>query len=243
MINIYITEESALQELNKNGYGWSCLTPEFIDLMEINCCRLKEYRQFSNKQTFEDNIRAIMSKMLLSNSDTINLLIINAHGADHKNINRKDKGSGAIEVNEKESIDLRKYSPYFETLPAHLVVLLSICQGAFPGPYQAFEYGYPRPIIIAPVVSMLCEHLEKFYPKLIETLKQTSDNEDEIFKLVVNFNNDSNIKESYPNDVKEEDYPDPEEYRDLEYFKYAMGMFKRSGEWYPKQGIIYRPLI
>lgn len=239
MINIYITEESALQELNKNGYGWSCLTPEFIDLMEINCCRLKEYRQFSNKETFEDNIRAIMSKMLLSNSDIINLLIINAHGADHTNINRKDKGSGAIEVKEKESIDLRKYSPYFETLPAHLVVFLSSCQGAFPGPDQAFKYGSPRPIIIAPVVSMYTVNLLEFYPKLIKTLKQTYDNEDEIFKLVENFNDLKETKEWYPNDVKEEDYPNPEEYKVLKYFKFAMGMFKRSGEWYPAPGIIY----
>lgn len=238
MINIYITEESALQELNKSGYGWSCLTSEFINLMEINCCRLKEYRQFSNKKTFDDNIRAIMSKMLLSNSDTINLLIINAHGADHTNINRKGKGSGAIELNENESIYLRDYSHYFEILPTHLVVFLSICQGAFPGTFQAFEYGFPRPIIISPVVSMYCWHLLEFYPKLIKTLKQTSDNEDEIFKLVENFN-DSEIKEDYPNDVKEEDYPNPEEYKDLKYFKFAMGMFKRSGEWYPKEGIIY----
>lgn len=120
MLNIYIIEES-----KKIEEGLSCITSRLSDRGDL-FCHVKGYQKFSNEETLKNNILSIMSKILLSNPDTINLLIISAHGTGHTSIKRKGKGSGSIELNKKESLDLRRCQDYFKLLPDHLVVFL-IC--------------------------------------------------------------------------------------------------------------------
>lgn len=207
MLNIYITEES-----KRISEGWSCITPSLSSGGDLDC-HVKGNGIFSNEKTFKDNILSIISKMLLSDSDTTNLLIISAHGSDHRKIERKGKGSGCIELNEKESLDLRWCQDYFKLLPDHLVVFLNMCQGAYPGPFQAFcKHSNVAPTVIAPIVKMLIEDLANFQQTLIDTLKRSSDDEDEILGQVNLFNSQIKIKGNY------KDFP------------HAMWMCKRSGE-------------
>ncbi|MBI5328706.1 MAG: hypothetical protein HZB80_10540, partial [Deltaproteobacteria bacterium] len=106
-----------------------------------------------------------------------------------------------VELNEDECIDLRLCENYFEILPDHLVVFLNMCQGAYPGPYQAiykrpdYKHSTIRPILIASIVKISFEDLHDFLKKLIEALKSSSDDEDEILRVINQFNSD--IKDHY----------------------------------------------
>lgn len=86
-----------------------------------------------------------------------------------------------------------------------------MCQGAYPGPVQALcKHSTVGPILIAPIVSIFVEDSINFQQKLIDTLKRSSDDEDELLGQVNLFN--SKIKGNY------KDFP------------HAMWMRKRSEE-------------
>ncbi len=204
MLDIYITEEA---NLSSQGMPNSCITSRLTngDLHSY----VKGITTFSSEKEFLSNILKIIGQMLLSDSTTQNLLIISAHGLD-------DTGTN-IHIENARDINLRLHSDYFQVLPNHLVIYLSMCKGAYPGPFMAFfQKSITKPIVISPVVSIYPAEANEFQHLLIDTLLQTSDNEGEILNLVKLFN--SQIQATYNH-------------------QYAIGMFLRSGEWYPAQGI------
>lgn len=202
-INIYVIEEISLAKA-----GMGCMTPRLSNGGDLQSY-VNEVVSFYDEKSFSCSILSIVGKMLSSNSDAINLLIISAHGLDETGTN--------IALEDGTSINLRYLSGFFKVLPNHLVIYLSICKGAYPGAFIGFCQGYePKPIVVSPVVSICPNDANDFQHMLIDTMTIKSDNEDEIFKQVVLFN--SKVKNSYSHD-------------------YTMGMFKRNGEWFPPQGI------
>jgi len=203
-LNIYVLEEKSLAKA-----GMSCMTSRLSNGGDLQS-HVKEVVSFSDEKSFLSSILSIVGKMLSSNSDAINLLIISAHGLDETGTNIALEEDGT-------SINLRDHSDFFKVPPNHLVIYLSICKGAYPGAFACFCQGYePKPIVVSPVVPICPNDANDFQHMLIDTMTIKSDNEDEIFKQIVLFN--SKVKNSYNHD-------------------YTMGIFKRNGEWVPPQGI------
>lgn len=201
MLSIYITEEAKL-----SFQGISCKTPRLADGDLKNY--IKSFTTFSNKEELSENILLQIGEMLKSEASNLNLFIISAHG-----------DAGAIGDGNGKGIDLRNYIDYFGVLPNHLVIYLSTCKGAYPGPFQAFlKKDEINPIVISPVVEIDAADANEFQHILIDTLLKKSDNEVEIFAQLEQFN--SEIKSKYEGHM------------------YVMGMFFRSGKWYPEQGVL-----
>ncbi len=206
MLNIYIIEEDSLKS---QGPPSTCITNRLNTGGDISKY-VKSYLSFSDENVFRKCILSTVKEILLTDSISINLLIISAHGIDE---------TGTNLWTQNNSINLREYQDYFKILPAHLVIYMRSCKAAFPGAFWSFyKKSNIKPILIGPIVSIYENDANDLQHIIIDTILINSDNESCLKNEIDQFN--LKVKNIYNR-------------------KYSIGMFLRSEEWYPEQGVLY----
>ncbi|HPC43034.1 MAG TPA: hypothetical protein PLD91_19115 [Spirochaetota bacterium] len=205
-MKIFILEE---ESLNSAGLPYTCITQRLKNGGDLFNYR-EIYEQFVDEKDFQSKLFKIVAHMLKSNHDNINLLIISAHGIGNTGTNLWTSNN---------SINLRNYQEYFRVLPKHMVVYMRSCESAFPGTFWAFyEKSDNKPLLVGPIVPIGASDANVLEEIIIETIRDSSDNENILHDKIIAHN--SLLQNKYGK-------------------QYSIGMFFRSGIWYPEVGILY----
>lgn len=143
--------------------------------------RLGPRLPFTDLRTLEDALAKAFEAIAQTSSQTSHLLILSAHGVE--------RTGTALSVGHMQ-IDPWMAAHCFKALPENVIVFLSACWGAYPGPVGAIRrYPKNQPVIVGPVVQINKSQNEKLLRSLVEAI-ETADGpvDDAVWRVAQDYN-------------------------------------------------------